>query len=194
MKTKGWTLLIFIIYLGSILSGCAGMKPIPTKIEPILVSVESIERLNAIAPKPPYQRWDSLVFKIDFKLTNPNHALAKVDDFYFEMKVDDGTPEKTIILASSMPSVVIPGRGEFTWSFAGPYIYGAVFGSYALRGVGGSEGLAGVAKKLDELWEDLGADKRKFFIEGHITTSLPDFPGLGITRQQFRTEFTIPKL
>ena len=62
------------------------------------------------------------------------------------------------------------------------------------RGVGGEEGMKGVLKKRDEFWTDLGADKRKFFIDGNITSSLPDFPNLGTVRNQFKTEFTIPKL
>jgi len=60
--------------------------------------------------------------------------------------------------------------------------------------VGGEEGVPGVMKKVDEFWTDLGADKRKFFIDGNITFSLPDFPSLGTVRNQFKTEFSIPKL
>jgi hypothetical protein len=34
----------------------------------------------------------------------------------------------------------------------------------------------------------------KFFVDGNITYSLPDFPNLGAVRDQFKTEFTMPKL
>jgi hypothetical protein len=48
--------------------------------------------------------------------------------------------------------------------------------------------------ELEEFWKDLGADKRKFFIEGKIASSLPEIPNLGIAHQRFHAEFTIPKL
>jgi hypothetical protein len=54
--------------------------------------------------------------------------------------------------------------------------------------------MKGAIQKRDELWTDLGADKRKFFIEGNLTYSLPDFPKLGTVRDQFKSEFTMPKL
>jgi hypothetical protein len=187
-------ILLMAVVLGLGVLGCAGMKPAPDKIMPVKVTLDSIERLNDIAPKPPYQNWDILVFKVNFKLSNPNNILAKVDDLYFELKVEDGTPEKTILLAGSMPSSVIEPGGEAMWSYTGPYIRGGVLGSYALRGVGGEAGLKGVVEKLNELWEDLGKDKRKFFIDGNITYSLPESPNLGIVRNQFKTEFTMPKL
>ena len=193
MEKKAFILLMVVVF-GLSVFGCAGMKPAPTKIHPVEVTVDSIERLNDIAPKPPYQKWDTLVYKVNFKLSNPNKVLAKVDDLYFELKVEDGTPEKTILMAGSMPGGVIEPGGEMMWSYAGPYIYGGVLGSYALRGVGGEAGLKGVVGKLIELWEDLGKDKRKFFVEGNATTSLPEFPGMGTTRQQFKTESAIPKL
>lgn len=195
MKKKRLILLgLGMILLGTLFLGCAGLKPGPTQIQPVSVKVESVERLNAIAPKPPFQPTDVLVFRVVFKLTNPNNVLAKVDDFYFEAKVDDGTPDKTIIIAGSMPSGVIQPGGEMIWSPTEPFLYGGVRSSYLLRGVGGEEGVQGAFKKTEELWIDLGADKRKFHIEGNITTSLPDSPKLGIVRQQFKTEFTIPKL
>jgi len=193
MEKKALILLMVVVF-GLSVFGCAGMKPAPAKIHPVTVTVDSIERLNDIAPKPPYQRWDTLVFKVNFKFSSPNNVLAKVDDFYFELKVEDGTPEKTILLAGSMPSSVIGPEGEMMWSYAGPYIYGGVLGSYALRGVGGEAGLKGVVGKLNELWEDLGKDKRRFFIDGNITYSLPEFPNLGMVRNQFKTEFTMPTL
>jgi len=169
-------------------------KSIPAKILPIAVEVTSVERLNAIAAKPPFQATDVLVFRVNFKLSNPNKALAKVDDLYFEAKVEDGTRDKTIVIAESMPSGVIPAGGEMMWSATSPFLYGGVRASFMLRGVGGEEGVKGASQKIEELWIDLGADKKAFFIDGNITTSLPDFPKLGGVREQFKTEFTIPKL
>jgi hypothetical protein len=187
-------ILLMVVVLGLGIFGCAGMKPAPDKILPVSVTLDSIERLNDIAPKPPFQKWDVLVFKVNFKLSNPNNVFAKVADLYFEAKVDDGTPDKTILLAGSMPSGAIEPGGEMMWSYTGPYIWGGAFGSYALRGVGGEAGLKGVVGKFNELWVDLGKDKRKFFIDGNITYSLSDFPNLGAVRNQFKTEFTMPKL
>jgi hypothetical protein len=150
--------------------------------------------LNDIAPKPPYQKWDTLVYGINFKLTNPNNALAKVEDLYFEVKVDDGTVDKTIICASTMPNVWIPAGEEMTLSATVPYIYGGIIGSYALRGVGGAGGLKGVVGKVVELWTDLGKDKRPFLITGNVTTSLPVYPELKTVYKQFKAEFKVPGL
>jgi hypothetical protein len=169
-------------------------KSVPAKILPISVEVTSVERLNAIAAKPPFQATDVLVFRVNFKLFNPNKALAKVDDLYFEAKVEDGTLDKTIVIAESMPSGVIPAGGEMMWSATAPFLYGGVRASFMLRGVGGEEGVKGAFQKMEELWIDLGADKKPFFINGNITTSLPDYPKVGTVREQFKTEFTIPKL
>ena len=169
-------------------------KSAPAKILPISVEVTSVEKLNAIAAKPPFQATDVLVFRVNFKLSNPNKALAKVDDLYFEAKVEDGTRDKTIVIAESMPSGLIPAGGEMMWSATSAFLYGGVRASFMLRGVGGEEGVKGASQKIEELWIDLGADKKAFFIDGNITTSLPDFPKLGMVREQFKTEFTIPKL
>jgi len=183
---------------GAFLFACVGPKPVlaaaPTEILPVLVEVNSVERLNDVAAKPPFQRTDTLVFRVNFKLSNPNPVLARVDDLHFELKVEDGTPEKTIVLAGSMPNCVISAQEEMMWSWTEPYIYGGVLGSYILRGMGGAEGVKGAAQKLEELWKDLGADKRNFFIDGKIVSSLPDFPNLGIVHHRFSTEFTMPKL
>jgi hypothetical protein len=177
---------------------CVGPKPVlaaaPTEILPVLVEVNSVERLNDIAAKPPFQKTDTLVFRVNFKLSNPNSVLAKVEDFHFEVKVEDGTPEKTIVLAGSMPNCVIPAQEEMMWSWTEPYIYGGVLGSYILRGMGGADGVKGAVQKLEEFWKDLGADKRKFLIDGNIASSLPDFPNLGIVHHRFNTEFAVPKL
>jgi hypothetical protein len=171
------------------------MASAPAKIQPISVEVTSVERLNAIPAKPPYQATDVLVFRVNFKLTNPNNVVAKVDDLYFEAKVDDGTSDKAIIQAVSIPSnYLVPAGGEIMWSSTEPFLYGGMLGQLITRGVGGADGMKGVLQKRDEIWTDLGADKMKFFIDGNITTSLPDFPKLGIDRQQFKTEFAMPKL
>ena len=91
-------ILLMVVVLGLGIFGCAGekvmIKAAPSQILPVKVTVDSIERLNAIAAKPPYQATDVLVFRVNFKLTNPNNVLAKVDDLYFEAKVEDGTPAK----------------------------------------------------------------------------------------------------
>jgi len=200
MNRKALILMVGMVCvaLGVGAFGCAGQKQMivtaPTKILPVSVEVTSIERLNAIPAKPPYQATDVIVFRVNFRLTNPNNVLAKVDDFYYEAKAEDGTPDKTLLLTSSMPVTVIPAGGEIVWSWTEPYIFAVMRASYLYRGVGGEEGVPGVMKKVDEFWTDLGADKRKFFIDGNITTSLPDFPNLGTVRNQFKTEFSIPKL
>jgi hypothetical protein len=190
--------LLMAVVLGVGIFGCAGqtmmMAGAPAKIQPVSVEVASVDRLNATAAKPPYQATDVLVFRVNFKLTNPNNVLAKVDDFYFEAKAEDGTPDKTLLLTSSMPVTVIPAGGEILWSWTEPYIFAVMRASYLYRGVGGEEGVPGVMKKVDEFWTDLGADKRKFFIEGNITTSLPDFPNLGTIYNQFKAEFSVPGL
>lgn len=190
--------LLMAVVLGVGIFGCAGQKMMtagaPAKIQPVSVEVMSVERLNAVPAKPPYQATDVLVYRVNFKLTNPNNALAKVDDLYFEAKVEDGTPEKTIVQASSMPSMVIPAGGELLWSPTDIFVYGGVLGQFITRGLDGGEGMKGALQKREEFWTDLGADKRKFFIDGNLTYSLPDFPNLGAVRNQFKTEFTMPKL
>jgi hypothetical protein len=193
MKRKAF-LWVMVLVIGVCVIGCAGMKPAPDKMAPVKVSLDGVERLNAIAAKPPYQATDVIVFRVNFRLTNPNNVLAKVDDFYFEVKAEDGTPDKTLLLTSSMPVAVIPAGGEIVWSWTEPYIFAVMRASYLYRGVGGGEGVPGVMKKVEEFWTDLGADKRKFFIDGNITTSLPDSPSLGTVRNQFKTEFAVPGL
>jgi len=200
MNRKALILMVVMVCvaLGVGAFGCAGQKQMivtaPTKILPVSVEVTSIERLNAIPAKPPYQATDVIVFRVNFRLTNPNNVLAKVDDFYYEAKAEDGTPDKTLLLTSSMPVTVIPAGGEIVWSWTEPYIFAVMRASYLYRGVGGEEGVPGVMKKVEEFWTDLGADKRKFFIDGNITYSFPDSPGLGTVRNQFKTEFTVPIL
>ncbi|MGA2314975.1 MAG: hypothetical protein ABSG71_01165 [Thermodesulfobacteriota bacterium] len=187
-------ILLMVVVFGLGIFGCAGVKPTPSQILPVKVTVDSVERLNAIAAKPPFQATDVLVFRVNFKLSNPNHVAAKVDDLYFEAKAEDGTPEKTIVQAASMPSMVIPAGGELIWSPTDIFVYGGVLGQFITRGLDGGEGMKGVLQKREEFWTDLGGDKRKFFIDGNITYSLPDFPDLGTVRNQFKTEFTTPKL
>jgi hypothetical protein len=197
MHKKAMIWLLSLVWVAFFI-GRVGPKPVlaasPTEILPVLVEVSSVERLNDVAAKPPFQKTDTLVFRINFKLSNPNSVLARVDDLNFELKVEDGTPEKTIVLAGSMPACVILAQEEMMWSWTEPYIYGGVLGSYILRGMGGAEGVKGAAQKLEELWRDLGADKRIFLIDGKIASSLPDFPNLGIVHHRFSTEFTMPKL
>jgi len=191
-------ILLTVGVLGLGIFGCAGekttVKVTPSQIQPIKAMVDTVERLNAIGAKPPYQATDVLVFRINFKFSNPNNALAKVDNLYFETKIDDGTPEKMIVLAGSMPSMLIPAGGEATWSYADPLLYGGVFGQIITRGLGGEAGMKGAAEKREQIWQNLGADKMKFFIDGNITSSLPDFPDLGTTYSQFKMEFGIPGL
>jgi hypothetical protein len=195
---RGGLIFLPLIFWVATMLGCAGQKTLPPQsapeLLPITAEVTGVERLNDIAPKTPFQKTDTLVFRVNFRLVNPNPAPAKVEDLYFEAKVEDGTPDRTIVVTASMPGGFIPARGEMTWSCTEPYIYGGVLGSYMLRGVGGAEGTKGAAQKLEELWKDLGADKRKFFIEGKIASSLPEFPTLGIAHRRFNTEFTIPIL
>jgi hypothetical protein len=191
-------ILLMVVVLGLGIFGCAGekamVKTAPSQILPVKVTVDSIERLNAIPAKPPYPNTDVLVYRVNFRLTNPNNVLAKVDDFYFEAKVEDGTPAMTIVQAASMPSMVILGGGELVWSPTDIFVYGGVLGQFITRGLDGGEGMKGAMQKREEFWTDLGGDKRKFFIDGNLTYSLPDFPNLGIVRNQFKSEFTIPKL
>jgi hypothetical protein len=191
-------ILLMVVVLGLGFLGCASeksmVKTAPSQILPVKVTVDSIERLNAIPAKPPYPNTDVLVFRVNFRLTNPNNALAKVDDFYFEAKVEDGTPAKTIVQAASMPSMLIPAGGETLWSSIDVFVYGGVLGAFITRGLDGGEGMKGAIQKREEFWTDLGGDKRKFFIEGNLTYSLPDFPKLGTVRDQFKSEFAIPKL
>ena len=117
-----------------------------------------------------------------------------MEDLSFEVKAEDGTPDGTIVLTGSMPGTLIPAKGELTWSWTEPYIYGGVLGSYILRGVGGAGGMKGAAQKVEEFWKDLGADRRKFLVEGKIASSLPESPGLGIQHRRFQVEYTMPKL
>ena len=200
MNRKALILLVSMMCVSLVMGilGCAGEKMMmataPAKIQPVTVELAGLDRLNAAAAKPPYQPTDVLVFRVNFRLTNPNNVLAKVDDFFFEAKAEDGTPDKTLLLTSSMPVTVIPAGGEIVWSWTEPYIFSMMRASYLYRGVGGEEGVPGVMKKVDEFWTDLGADKRKFFIDGNITTSLPDSPSLGTVRNQFKTEFAVPGL
>ncbi len=184
--------------LGLGIFGCAGekamVKTAPSQILPLKVTVDSVERLNDIAKKPPYQATDVIVYKINLKFSNPNSVIAKVDDLYFETKVDDGTKEKMIVLAGSMPSLLVPAAGEAVWSYADPLLYGGLFGQIITRGLGGEAGMKGALQKRDEVWTNLGGDKMKFFIEGNITYSLVDYPTLSPVRNLFKAEFAIPKL
>jgi hypothetical protein len=179
-------------------SPCAGQASTstasPSKILPVTVEVAGVERLNDISATPPFQKTDTLVFRVNFRLLNPNDVLVKVEDLDFEVKVEDGTPDKTIVLTGSMPACVIQPKGEMMWSATEPYIYGGVLGSFILRGLGGEDGVKGAAQKLEELWKDLGADKRNFSIDGKVSSSVPDAPNMGPLQRRFNAEFIIPKL
>src|SRR4030042_1596378 len=113
-------ILLMVVVLGLGVFGCAGeksmVKPTPTQMLPVKVTLDTMERLNDIAKKPPYQGTDVIVYKINFKLSNPNNVLAKVDDLYFEAKIDDGTKEKMIVLAGSVPGMLVPAGGAETWA------------------------------------------------------------------------------
>jgi hypothetical protein len=191
-------ILLTVVVFGLGIFGCAGekaaVKPTPSQILPVKATVDSLERLNAIAAKPPYQATDVLVFRVNFKLSNPNNVVAKVDDLYFEAKIDDGSREKMIVLAGSMPSMLVPASGEMMWSYTDPLLYGGILGQILTRGVSGEGGVPGGVKIRDELWTDLGADRKIFFIDGNLTYSLPDFPNMGKVYNQFKTEFSVPKL
>jgi hypothetical protein len=196
MKKRFWSEVSFVLFLTIFcVSGpLFAAEKTAAPAAPVAVEVAGVERLNDIAAQSPFQKTDTLVFRVNFRLTNPNSTLAKVEDFHFEVKVEDGTPDRTIVLTGSMPGGFIPPRGELAWSWTEPYIYGGVLGSYLLRGVGGADGMKGAAQKLEELWRDLGKDNRTFFIEGKIASSFPQLPTQGIARQRFNSEFSIPKL
>jgi hypothetical protein len=134
-----------------------------------------------------------IVLSTTFTFSNPQQALAKISDLYFEVKVDDGTDDKTIIQSGSMPITYIPAGEEINWSYTSPLIYGGMIGSYVLRGVG-SGGIPGAVGTLNEVWKALGEDKKTFYIEARYATSLPDFPGLGKKFQESSSEFKVPAL
>ena len=133
-------------------------EPAPDKLMPVKVTLDNVERLNAIGAKPPYQATDVLVYKINFKLSNPNNVLAKVDDLYFETKIDDGSKEKMIVLAGSMPSMLVPANGETIWSSADPLLYGGIIGQIVTRGLSGGEGMKGAVrrrKNFGKIWGEI---------------------------------------
>jgi len=186
-------LLLTIVALGLMVS-CATMQKssAPAALSTVKVTDATVERLNPIAADK-FQKTDVIVFSTTFSFMNPHQALAKISDLYFEVKVDDGTDDKTIIQSGSMPITYIPAGQEITWSYASPLIYGGMIGSYVLRGIGGG-GVKGAVGKLNEVWKDLGADKKTFYIKARYATSLPDFPSLGKKFQEFSSEFEVPAL
>jgi hypothetical protein len=195
-KKIGWFmagLLLAIASLGLVAS-CASLKtgPAPTTVTPVTVPDIAVERLNPISGDK-FQKTDVFVFSTTFTFSNPQKALAKISDLYFEVKVDDGTDDKTIIQSGSMPIAYIPAGEEITWSYTSPLIYGGMIGSYVLRGIGGG-GIKGAVGKLNEVWKDLGEDKKTFYIKGRYATSLPDIPGIGKKFQEFSVEFRVPAL
>jgi len=186
-------LLLAIVGLGLVVS-CATMQTgsAPAALSPATVTDVTVERLNAIAADK-FQKTDVIVFSTSFTFSNPQQALAKISDLYFEVKVDDGTDDKTIIQSGSMPITYVPAGEEITWSYTSPLIYGGMIGSYALRGVG-SGGIKGAVGTLNEVWKALGEDKKTFYIEVRYATSLPNFPGLGKKFQESSSEFKVPAL
>jgi len=195
-KKIGWLmggLLVALVSLGLVIS-CATMQTgsAPAALSPVKVTDVSVERLNPISAGK-FQKTDVFVFCTTFSFANPQQALAKISDLYFEVMVDDGTEEKTIIQSGFMPETYIPGGEEITWSYTAPLMYGGMVASYILRGVGGS-GIKGAVGILNDVWKDLGADKKTFYIKGRYATSLPDIPGLGKKFQEFSSEFKVPEL
>ncbi len=186
-------LLLAITCLGlaaSYASPRAGSSP--ANLSPVRITDASVERLNPVSADK-FQKTDTIVFCTTFSFLNPQQALAKISDFYFEIKVDDGTKDKTIVQSGSMPIAYIPGGEEITWSCSSPLIYGGMIGSYALRGMSAG-GVKGAVEILNEVWKDLGADKKTFYIEARYATSLPDFPDAGKKFQEFSSEFKVPEL
>ncbi|MBW1690226.1 MAG: hypothetical protein JRI71_06740 [Deltaproteobacteria bacterium] len=195
-KKTGWLmagLLVALVSLGLVVS-CATIQTAsaPATLTPVEVTDVSVERLNPISAGK-FQKTDVFVFNTTFSFANPQQALAKISDLYFEVKVDDGTEDKTIIQSGSMPITYVPGSEEITWSYTSPLMYGGMIGSYILRGIGGG-GIKPAVGKLNEVWKDLGADEKTFYIEARYATSLPDFPGLGKKFQKFSSTFKVPEL
>jgi len=185
-------LLLAIVSLGLVAS-CASLKAgsAPATLSPATVTDVTVERLNPISADK-FQKTDVIVFSTTFSFSNPQQALAKISDLYFEVKVDDGTDDKTIIQSGSMPITYIPAGEEINWSYTSPLIYGGMIGSYVLRGIGG--GVKGAVGTLNGVWKALGEDKKTFYIKGRYATSLPDFPGIGKKFQEFSSEFKVPEL
>ena len=192
-------ILLMVVVLGLGIFGCAGekamIKTAPSQILPVKVTVDSVERLNAIAAKPPYQATDVLVFRVNFKLSNPNNVLAKVDDLYFEAKVEDGTPEKTIVQAASMPSMLIPGRWRDRYGPPQTLFFmvesRTIHNPWSWWGRRNERCTRKNERNFGQIW---GLIKENFSSMATSLTSLPDFPNLGTVRNQFKTEFAIPKL
>ena len=84
-----------------------------------------------------------------------------------------------IVLAGSMPSMLVPANGETIWSYADPLLYGGIIGQIVTRGLGGAEGMKGAVRIREELWKDLGADTKKFFIDGNTHLFSSGFPQFG---------------
>ncbi len=196
-KKMSWSmasLLVAIISMGLMVS-CASVKTVsaPGALSPVKITDVSVERLNPIAADK-FQKTDVFVFSTTFTLSNAQKVLARVSDFNFEVKVDDGTADKTIIQSGSMPITYIPGNDEISWSYTSPLIYGGMIGSYVLRGLGGGEGIKGAVGALNGVWKELGADKKTFYIKARYATSLADVPSLGKKFQEFSSEFKVPAL
>ncbi len=188
--------LVFVLALGLTVCGCqstsSSKKASSGEIGPVKVENVTVERLNGISPDK-FHKSDVLVFRTTFNFMNPGDAMAEVRDFYFEVKVDDGTADKTIIQSASMPKTFIPGGEHFTWYATCPLSYGGMIGSYVTRGLGGG-GIKNAVGKLNEVWKALGNDEKTFYIQGRYSTAYPNVPETGKKIQQFDFEYTIPEL
>ncbi|MFO7837993.1 MAG: hypothetical protein R6X08_00660 [Desulfosalsimonadaceae bacterium] len=188
--------LVLVLALGLMVCGCqstsSGKIDSSGKITPVRVENVTVERLNEISPEK-FQKSDVLVFRTIFNFKNPGNELAVLKNFNFEVKVDDGTADKTIIQSASMPKTFIPGGETFTWYASCPLSYGGMIGSYVTRGVGGG-GIKDAVGKLNEVWKALGNDEKTFYISGRYSTAYPNAPEAGKKIRQFDFEYTVPEL
>jgi len=194
-RRNGWvaTSLVFMVTLGLMVCGCAAVKSAPSgESASLKITDVTVERLNDIA-KEKYHKTDVLVFRTTFNFMNPGSGMVQVSDLSFEVKVDDGTPQKTIVQSASMPTTYIPGNEDFTWTYTAPLSYGGMIASYILRGMG-TGGIKGAVGKLNEVWKALGNDEKRFYIKGRFAKSYPDRPEAGKKVQQFAFEYEIPEL
>jgi len=197
MRKKIYWLAAGLLIAAFVFSSGISCAPVQTRppseaIAPVKVIDVSVERLNTIA-EDKYRKTDVLVFRTAFTFSNSNPDLAKASDFNFEVRVDDGTADKTIVQSGSMPITFIPRGEEINWSWGAPLIYGGMMGSYILRGMG-EGGNKGAVAALNEVWKALGEDKKVFYITGRFATSLPARPDLGKKFHGFSLEFKVPAL
>ncbi len=189
-------LLVFVLSLGLMAWGCqstSSRKSVSSgEFAPVKVENATVERLNEISPDK-FNKSDVLVFRTIFNFKNPGSELAVVKNFSFEVKVDDGTADKTIIQSASMPKAFIPAGETFTWYASCPLNYGGMIGSYVTRGLGGG-GIKNAVGKLNEVWKALGNDEKTFYISGRYATAYPNVPDAETKVRKFDFEHTIPEL